>query len=334
MGLPHIPCAARAGQPLAPCPGVPVRWQTANRVGRFLSLFGSKGLKAFSLTAMWLGLVLLGTCARAPTPTPASRPAPIYYRDTDGAQMMLVPAGEFLMGSTDGDPKAGGDEMPQHTVYLDAFYIDRVEVTNARYVQFLNTLGGHTGKCGGRDCAETQIEDKYSHILHGQGHYMVESGFEEHPATQVSWYGAQAYCAWAGARLPTEAEWEKAARGVDGRLYPWGSEPPDCDKAQYGDCGGATVPVGNGLAGASPYGAMDMAGNVWEWVNDWYDPDYYSSSPARNPQGPDSGVRKVFRGGSWGYLQAFIRTGDRARNRPAYAGFNVGFRCAARVPPE
>jgi formylglycine-generating enzyme required for sulfatase activity len=249
--------------------------------------------------------------------------------------MVLVPAGRFLMGSPDTDPKARldlavvSDETPQHAVYLDAFWIDRVEVTNARYVRFLNDLEEHAGACGGHDCAETQVEDRYSHILYQEGGYVVERGFGDHPVTQVSWYGAEAYCAWVGARLPTEAEWEKAARGVDGRAYPWGDGPPKCDRAQYGDCGGATVPVGSRSAGASPYGLLDMAGNVWEWVADWYDPAYYGSSPADNPQGPDSGVRKVFRGGSWGYPPAFLRTSDRARNRPTYAGFNVGFRCAA-----
>jgi len=108
----------------------------------------------------------------------------------------------------------------------------------------------------------------------------VESGFEDHPVTQVSWYGAQAYCAWAGARLPTEAEWEKAARDTDGHSFPWGSEPPDCDKAQYGDCDGATEAVGSKPAGTSPYGVLDMGGNVWEWVANWYDPAYYGFSPA------------------------------------------------------
>jgi formylglycine-generating enzyme required for sulfatase activity len=247
--------------------------------------------------------------------------------------MVFVPAGQFTMGSPDADPKAGADEKPEHVVYLDAFWIDRTEVTNARYVQFLNALGEHTGVCGGRDCAETQVEDKYSHILRQDGRFVFEGGFEDHPVAQVSWYGAQAYCLWAGARLPTEAEWEKAARGVDGRLYPWGNESPDCEKAQYGDCGGATVPVGSRPAGASSYGAVDMAGNVWEWVADWYDPAYYASSPMQNPQGPDSGERRVFRGGSWGYPPAFLRASDRARNRPTYAGFNVGFRCAATKPP-
>jgi formylglycine-generating enzyme required for sulfatase activity len=291
-------------------------------------------LMTMSLAGLCLSLVLLGACGPAPTITLSSSLGSTRTRTADGAEMAQVPAGAFLMGSPDTDAGARADEEPQHTVYLDAFWIDRTEVTNARFVQFLNALGEHAGSCGGRDCAETQLEDKYSHILRQGGRYLVESGFESHPATQVSWYGAQAYCTWVGARLPTEAEWEKAARGVDGRSYPWGNESPDCDKAQYGDCGGATVPVGSRPRGASPYGVLDMAGNVWEWVADWYDPAYYSSSPARNPRGPDSGERRVFRGGSWGYPSAFMRASDRARNRPTYAGFNVGFRCAATIPPR
>jgi formylglycine-generating enzyme required for sulfatase activity len=243
--------------------------------------------------------------------------------------MIHVPDGEFLMGSRDADRKAAADEKPAHTVTLDAFWIDRTEVTNAQYVQFLNALGEYRGACGGHDCAETKVEDQDSHILRQEGRYVVESDFEDHPVTEVTWYGAQAYCEWAGVRLPTEAEWEKAARGIDGRPYPWGNDAPDCGKAQYADCSGMTVPVGSKPAGASPYGVLDMAGNVWEWVADWYDEAYYERSPARNPQGANSGVRKVFRGGSWGYLPTFIRATDRARNRPSYAGFNVGFRCGA-----
>jgi len=296
------------------------------RFKRLQSLSETAVLMTISFAGLCLGPALLGACTASPGPT--------SHRTTDGAEMMLVPAGEFLMGSTDADPKAGDDEMPQHLIYLDAFWIDRTEVTNARDVQFLNSLEEHAGACAGQDCAETQVEDKYSHILWQDGRYVVENGFEDHPATQVSWYGAQAYCTWAGASLPTEAEWEKGARGVGGRLFPWGNEAPDCEKAQYGGCGGATVPVGSRHAGASPYGVLDMAGNVWEWVADWYDPAYYDASPARNPQGPDSGARRVFRGGSWGYLPTFIRTGDRARNRPTYAGFNAGFRCAAQNPPQ
>jgi formylglycine-generating enzyme required for sulfatase activity len=247
--------------------------------------------------------------------------------------MVHVPAGEFLMGSVDADGQAAADEVTAHTVDLDDFWIDRTEVTNAQYVQFLNALGAYRGACRGYDCVETKVEDPDSHILRWEGRYVVESGFDDHPVIEVTWYGAQAYCQWAGVRLPTEAGWEKAARGVDGRLYPWGNDPADCSKAQYGDCGGKTVPVGTRPAGASPYGALDMAGNVWEWVADWYDPGYYDRSPARNPQGASSGEYKAFRGGSWGYLPKFIRTTDRARNRPSYAGFNLGFRCAAPAPP-
>ena len=304
------------------------------RLKRLRSLSGNAVLLTVSLAGLCLVTTLLGACGPAPADTPTAGPEQAWIRAADGMEMMPVPAGEFLMGSTDTDPKAGSDELPQHSVHLDTFWIDRTEVTNARYVQFLNALGAHTGTCGGHDCVETQVEDRYSHILLQDGRYSVESGFEDHPATQVSWYGARAYCAWAGARLPTEAEWEKAARGVDGRIYPWGNGAPDCEKAQYGDCGGSTVPAGARQAGASPYGVLNMAGNVWEWVNDWYDSAYYAASPERNPQGPDSGVRRVFRGGSWGYLPAFLRTGDRARNRPTYAGFNVGFRCAAQRPHQ
>jgi formylglycine-generating enzyme required for sulfatase activity len=281
------------------------------------------------LVAICVNLLFVNACAQARTATPACGPSMTRARATDGAEMIYVPEGEFLMGSKDADRKAADDEKPAHTVYLDAFWIDRTEVTNARYIQFLNTLGDYRGTCGEHDCVETVLEDKDSHILHREGRYVVESGFEDHPVIEVTWYGAQAYCEWAGVRLPTEAEWEKAARGIDGRLYPWGNNAPDCDKAQYADCSGMTVPVGSKPAGASPYGALDMAGNVWEWVADWYDPAYYDRSPALNPQGASSGERKVFRGGSWGYLPDFIRTTDRARNRPAYAGFNVGFRCGA-----
>jgi eukaryotic-like serine/threonine-protein kinase len=292
--------------------------------------------RTYVLVVMCLSLVPLAACAQAPTAAPTPGPGLTRTRAADGAEIAYVCEGEFLMGSTDSDPKAGIDEKPAHPIYLEAFWIDRAEVTNAQYAEFLNALGGHTGTCGGHDCAETKVDDKYSHILRRsqEGRYIVEGGFEDHPVTQVTWYGAQAYCEWVGARLPTEAEWEKAARGDDGRLYPWGNDAPDCHRAQYGDCGGATVSVGSKLAGASPYGVVDMAGNVWEWVADWYDAAYYASSPTSSPRGPSSGERKVFRGGSWGYPAAFIRAADRARNRPSYAGFNIGFRCATTMPPR
>jgi formylglycine-generating enzyme required for sulfatase activity len=287
-----------------------------------------------ALVAALLGLStpLLGACSPLATPTPTRGVS--LTRPLDDAVMIHVPAGEFLMGATDADGKAADDEKPQHTVYLDAFWVDRTEVTSAQYVRFLNALGGHMDTCGGHQCVEMKEgEDADSHILQRDGLYEVEAGYEGHPVIEVTWYGAQAYCEWAGVRLPTEAEWEKAARGVDGRMYPWGDAGPDCSKAQYGDCRGETVPVGSKEAGASPYGALDVAGNVWEWVSDWYDPGYYRSSPARNPLGLTSGEERVFRGGSWGYLPMFIRTTDRGSNFPSYAGFNVGFRCAEFASP-
>jgi formylglycine-generating enzyme required for sulfatase activity len=286
------------------------------------------GRRAAAAAAAWLGLGLLSACTWSAEANPAFTLPASWFRKVDGAEMVYVLAGEFSMGSGQDDAKATADEQPAHTISLDEFWIDRTEITNARYVQFLNDLGRHRGACDGYDCAETKVEDRHSHILFEQGQYRVEPGYEAHPATQVTWYGASAYCAWAGARLPSEAEWEKAARGVESRPYPWGEAAPDCNKAQFGDCGGMTVPVGSKPAGASPCGALDMAGNVWEWTADWYDPDYYGVSPAKDPKGPDSGLRKVFRGGSWGYPGTFMRASDRARNRPTYAGFNVGFRCA------
>jgi formylglycine-generating enzyme required for sulfatase activity len=236
------------------------------------------------------------------------------------------------MGSTEGDVDAilaecdycerdwFDDELPEHIVYLEAFWVDRTEVTNRQFRRCV--------RAGACEAPTTCDWGEPSFGGQDQG---------DRPVVCVSWDMAQAYCQWTGARLPTEAEWEKAARGdKDRRQYPWGDRKPDCSLANFGGpdgCSGDTDPVGARPAGKSPYGALDMAGNVWEWVADWYDPAYYALSPAQNPRGPAGGLRKVFRGGSWGYPPTFMRAADRARNRPTYAGFNVGFRCAMSAPP-
>lgn len=285
---------------------------------------------ALSLAVLLLLAAAVEACSRSGKEGYPAGDVTSRIRQNDGGEMVFVPAGEFLMGSEEND-EAFFDEKPAHTVYLDAFWIDRTEVTNARFVEFLKTQGEYSKACGGYECLETKREDPDSHIFYQDSQYVVDEGYEDHPVIEVTWYGALAYCNWVGARLPTEAEWEKGARGVDGRLYPWGNSSPSCKKAQYSECSGMTAPVGSKPAGASPCGALDMAGNVWEWTADWYDEAYYGKSPARNPSGPVEGIRKTFRGGSWGYLPYYIRTTDRARNRPAYAGFNVGFRCASSV---
>jgi formylglycine-generating enzyme required for sulfatase activity len=225
-------------------------------------------------------------------------------RGNDGGEMLLVPAGEFVMGSNDGN----GDEKPLHRLYLDDFYIDKYEVTNKLYAQFMQA---------------TRYEmPKYWKMNDLNG--------SNYPVVGVSWYDAQAYCAWAGKRLPTEAEWEKAARGIDGRNYSWGNQwyVKNVNSTGVMDGYAYTAPVGSFEQGKSPYGVYDMIGNVWEWVSDWYDEHYYQRSPTRNPQGPDTGLLKVLRGGSWQTDSEYDRTTTRQTRAPTYEWKNIGFRCA------
>ena len=231
-------------------------------------------------------------------------------RPTDGMVMVYVPAGEFDMGSDMGS----SDEQPVHSVALDGFWIDRTEVTNAQYGQC-----EAAGACGPpAHC--TPEESPYGDASKGL-----------HPVICVDWGDAERYCEWAGGQLPTEAEWEYAARGPDGPKYPWGNSAPDCDKANYERCVEDTAPVGSHPAGTSWSEAQDMAGNVWEWAADWYDSDYYGRSPARNPTGPSSGEAKAVRGGSWNYDPDDVRGTDRDWYVPDETHDNLGFRCASRV---
>jgi formylglycine-generating enzyme required for sulfatase activity len=227
--------------------------------------------------------------------------------------MVYVPAGEFLMGSTYEDPFAEDDEKPQHTVYLAAFWIDRTEVTNAQYRKCVEA-----GACQPPGCWDDS-----------------RLNAPDQPVVCVTWYEAQDYAAWVGGRLPTEAEWEKAARGIDGQIYPWGDSPPDCDKTNYSSCAGKPLPVGTHPDGASPFGVLDMAGNVWEWVADWYDGDYYSQDRPINPQGPDRGGQRVLRGGTLISTRSTLRCAVRHKWPPNNWNNDIGFRVVvAPVPSE
>ena len=257
----------------------------------------------------------------------------------DGMTLLYVPEGEFVRGSEEGDSDAYDNEHPQRPIYLDAFWIDQTEVTNEMFATFLNEQGNQEE--GGATWLE--IDSRAVLIEESGGTFRPKEGFANHPVIEVTWYGAKAYCEWAGRRLPTEAEWEKAARGTDGRKYPWGNEPVAgnlvnlCDKnctvppinESVDDGYEFTAPVGSYPLGASPYGAWDMAGNVWEWVADWYDAKYYKDAPEGNPQGPTTGEYRAVRGGSWyTYVARAVRAGLRAGDAPAVRDVNVGLRCA------
>ena len=249
-------------------------------------------------------------------------------------ELARVPAGYFTMGSAEGR----ADEQPVHQVHLDDFYIDRFEVNNDQYAAFLNDIGGNAD---GEGHLLFDLRDPDAQIRYDE-RYAPIPGTEQRPVAEVSWYGARAYCTWAGMELPTEAMWEKAARGTDGRIYPWG-DSIDRSQANYGKegcCRGDdsdgffdSAPVGSYQRGISPYGAYDMAGNVWEWVMDWYGEDYYAQSTERDPQGPDAGISRVLRGGSMSSDPYRLRTTDRGGLPPSVTYIIVGFRCAARELP-
>jgi formylglycine-generating enzyme required for sulfatase activity/serine/threonine protein kinase len=268
--------------------------------------------------------------SEAPSNTATTRPsqtaAPAQsgtFVDENGVEMAWIPAGTFKMGEEEGvgyqecqkyydECKEAWftDEDPIHEVYLDVYAIDIYEVTNELFAECV--AAGVCKNPGGSDYGNAQ--------------------YDEHPVVYVSWNDAEAYCEWRGARLPTEAEWEKAARGgLVGKLYPWGDENPICTKgaengAQYNKCNGQTVAVGS--FASNGYGLYDMAGNVWEWVADWYNESYYSQALERNPLGPNTGEYRVLRGGSWYSNPYYLRVANRGRGCPDVARYGFGFRCA------
>jgi eukaryotic-like serine/threonine-protein kinase len=226
-----------------------------------------------------------------------------------GSKDVKVPAGAFNMGSDTGAP----DERPVHRVSGSAFVIDRYEVTNARYAACMQAGA----------CAAPALLSSFTRPA-----YFSAPELADYPVIHVSWGQAESFCAWAGGRLPTEAEWERAARGTaDARTFPWGDSPPDCNKANFAGCVGDTDRVGRRPAGQSPYGAFDMAGNVWEWTADWYEAGYYSRSPEQDPTGPDTGHLKVMRGGCWVSGTSSLRATCRKAELPSMWAPNVGFRC-------
>lgn len=251
----------------------------------------------------------------------------LYRNPKDGQDMILIPAGPATFGSGDDDPAAREDEKPQFTADLPAYYLGIHCVTNAQYAAFLNASPR------GRDEVDRwMLLDSDCHVTRdGSGRYSVDApGYADHPVLQVSWYGAEAYRTWAGLRLPSELEWEKGARGPEGLIYPWGSQwNPDICRNSVGQSAPGTCPAGAYPEGASPWGLLNMSGNVWEWSADWHEGEAYRGYAAGDMASPPEGAARVLRGRSWIISDpAWFRSASRYVALPDLRDLNLGFRCA------
>ena len=287
-------------------------------------------LKGFLMACLWVAFLGAGaevSAQRVRVPgLRAMQKAPKAERSVAPfGELVLIPSGRFLMGSTEEEIQRASDECsarypacergifeaeyPERLVYLKAYYIDRFNITNKQY----------------KECV---LDDECTPPRRTTA--ITDAKFDDYPVLFVDWYQAQNYCDWAGGRLPTEAEWEKAARGVEGFIYPWGDAMEE-GAAVWNQA--SPQPVMKRPRGVSSFGIYDMAGNVWDWVADWFNPNYYDESPDSNPQGPERGVHKIFRGGSWGSdIPVFLRTMTRNHNKPNTWNPYIGIRCAKDVP--
>jgi eukaryotic-like serine/threonine-protein kinase len=309
------------------------------------------------------------TSTPKPSLTATLAPGDTRTRETDGMKMVYIPVGEFIMGANASENEVGCsdpyimsfntgpcNQEPSHTVTLDAFWIDQTEVTFAEYAKCLldgacsvtETQRVHCGQFKYCDVPITPEEQtnllepgfQTTRFAYSRGGSIinkpiiyVKKEYADYPVIDVTWEDAQKYCQWAGGRLPTEAEWEKAARGTNGNIYPWGGDQFVTGDAVLGQPVERTTAVGTHPKDKSPFGVFDMAGNVAEWVADFYAADYYSQSPSSNPMGPEKGMKRVLRGGSWMSAPEMGRATTRGGNNPKNYDLLYGFRCAMDVTP-
>ncbi len=274
-----------------------------------------------------------GEPSREISPPNEASAGDIWISPIDGMRLVFVPSGSFAMGAAANDALAWEDETPQHEIRLNGFWIDQIEVTNSMFAECVEE-----GACSPPASASS----------YNRPEYYEDENCGNYPVVNVTWYDAESYCRWADRRLPTEAEWEKAARSDDGRMYPWGNQEPNSELANFCDANcpsddrtrevddgyAAEAPSASFFEGRSPFGALNMAGNVWEWVSDWMDTGYYMTSPSSNPMGPADGEMKVLRGGSWLNTPRIIRTTSRHAALPTLSAEGIGFRCVYAPPPE